>query len=252
VARTALRMGAGDVQLFCLEPRDEMPAWEKEIGEAIDEGIVINASWGPRKIMHREGRVTGVEFVRCSSVFDEEGKFNPSFDENARQAVEAETVIISVGQAPDTSFLSRDSQLERALWGALVVDENSLATNIPGIFAGGDFTTGPTFVIRAIASGRRAAISIARYLMGERGRIRIPDEKTTMAEERRLALEEETLEDRPRIRVGLEEPQERVRDFREVEKGFTEEEAIREAVRCLRCDLETEMKEAEELEELTH
>jgi NADH-quinone oxidoreductase subunit F len=87
--------------------------------------------------------------------------------------------------------------------------------------------------------------------MGEKGRITIPDEKTSMVEEKRLALEEESPEEHPRTKVGLEEPEKRVRDFREVEKGFTEEEAIREAVRCLRCDLEKELMEAEELEKLS-
>jgi NADH-quinone oxidoreductase subunit F len=238
VARTAARVGASDVQIFCLEPRDEMPAWEKEIGEAIDEGIVINPSWGPKRINHRAGRVTGIEFVRCASVFDREGCFNPAFDEETRQVVQAEAVIVSIGQAPDISFLSRDSQLERALWGSLVVDENSLATNVPGVFAGGDLTTGPTYVIRAIASGRRAALAIDKYLKGKRGRIEIADEKTAMKEDIGLALDEEATEERPRIKIELEKPEERVKDFREVEKGFTEEEAHREAVRCLRCDLE--------------
>jgi NADH-quinone oxidoreductase subunit F len=238
VARTAARIGASDVQIFCLEPRDEMPAWEKEIGEAIDEGIVINPSWGPKRINHRGGRVTGIDFVRCVSVFDRDGCFNPAFDEETRQVVQAETVIVSIGQAPDISFLSKDSQLERALWGSLLVDENTLATNIPGVFAGGDFTAGPTYVIRAIASGRRAALAIDKYLKGERGRIEIADEKTAMKEDIGLALDEEATEEQPRIKIELEKPEERIKDFREVEKGFTEEEAHREAVRCLRCDLE--------------
>ena len=119
VARTALRVGAEDVQIFCLESRDEMPAWEKEIGEAIDEGIVINPSWGPKRITRRNDRVGGIEFVRCVSVFDEEGRFNPRFEEESTQVVEADNVIVSIGQAPDMSFLSRDSQLERALWGGI-------------------------------------------------------------------------------------------------------------------------------------
>jgi NADH-quinone oxidoreductase subunit F len=238
VARTALRMGAGDVQLFCLETRLEMPAWEKDIAEALEEGIVINTSWGPRQIIHQNDKVTGIEFMRCVSVFDENGEFNPGFDEDQRQRVEAETVIVSIGQAPDISFLSKDSQLERALWGTLVVDENTLATNIPGVFAGGDFTTGPTYVIRAIASGRRAAVAIDKYLRGDKGRVEIQDEKTAMPEEALLALEEETLEERPRIRTELERAEDRVKDFREVEKGLTKKEAQQEAVRCLRCDLE--------------
>ncbi|MBW1861744.1 MAG: FAD-dependent oxidoreductase [Deltaproteobacteria bacterium] len=238
VARTALRVGAEGVQLFCLESREEMPAWEKEIEEAIEEGIAINSSWGPKRIINRDGRVSGVEFVKCVAVFDDEGQFNPTLDENINQIVEAENVIVSIGQAPDASFLSEDGQLERVLWGTLAIDENTLSTNIPGIFAGGDFTTGPTYVIRAIASGRRAAISINQYLQGDTGRIEIFDEKTEMSEDAGLALDEESAEDKPRIPVRLENPDERVKDFREIEKGFTEEQALLEAQRCLRCDLE--------------
>jgi len=242
VGRSALRVGAQDVQLFCLEARDEMPAWEKEVGEAIEEGIVINPSWGPVRILNENGKVTGLEFVRCVSVFDEEGRFNPTFDEGFTQIVEADTVIVSIGQAPDMSFLSKDSQLERALWGALAVDENTLSTNIPGIFAGGDFTAGPTNVTRAIGSGRRAAIAIDKYLQGEKGRIEIVDQKTEMRVDTGLALEEETAEEKPRVKTGFESPEERTGDFREVEKGFSEEDARRECVRCLRCDLEQERR----------
>jgi NADH-quinone oxidoreductase subunit F len=247
VARTAYRVGAKEVQLFCLEARDEMPAWEKEVMEAVEEGIIINPSWGPKRILREKGRVTGIEFVRCVSVFDGEGRFNPAFDEEVKQLVETETVIISVGQAPDISFLSKDSQLEMALWrGSLKVDENTLSTNIPSVFAGGDFTTGPTFVIRAISSGRRAALAIHRYLQGEQGWLTIVDEKSPLHVDRGLALEEETTEEKPRAKLAMEKPEERTRDFREVEIGFSEEEAWYEAKRCLRCDLEKAMREAEE------
>jgi NADH:ubiquinone oxidoreductase, NADH-binding (51 kD) subunit len=242
VARSALRSGADDVQLFCLEARDEMPAWEKEIEEAIEEGIIINSSWGPKQLLQMKEKVFGVKFVRCTSVFDAQGIFNPTFDEFTTQIVEADSVIIAIGQAPDLSFLSEDSQLERALWGALKIDENTLATNIPGIFAGGDFTTGPTYAIRAIASGRRAAIAINKYLQGEKGRIEITDEKTKMEVGTALAQEEEGTEGKPRISVKHERPEERIKDFREVEKGFSEEEARFESKRCLRCDLERERK----------
>jgi len=238
VARTAPRVGARDVQIFYRRTREEMPAWEKDIDEAIEEGIVINPMWAPKQIMHRGGKVTGIEFVRSMTVFDEEGRSSLSVDEDVTQMVEAETIIISIGQAPDISFLSKDSQLERALWGSLVVDENSLATNIPGVFAGGDFTTGPGIVINAIALGRRAALAIDKHLKGEKGRVEIVDEKTAMREDIGLALDEETTEEQPRIKTQLEKPEERVKDFREVEKGFAQEEAHREAMRCLRCDLE--------------
>ena len=246
VARTALRVGVEDVQVFCVEPRDEMPAWEKEVEEAVEEGITINTSWGPRQIIYQDNRVKGVEFAHCISVFDEEGRFNPKLDEETTQIIGADTVVISIGQAADMSFLSKDSQLERALLGTLVVDENTLSTNIPGIFAGGDFTTGPTYVIRAIASGRRAAISIDKYLQGEKGRIQIRDEKTILKEDTGLALDEETTEERPRIQIAMERPEERICDFREVEKGFSEEQAGSEAKRCLRCDLEKEKGEKDD------
>jgi NADH-quinone oxidoreductase subunit F len=247
VARTAFRIGAKDVQMFCLEARDEMPAWEKEVVEALEEGIVINPSWGPKRILNEEGAVTGIEFVRCTRVFDEEGRFNPVFDEDTRRTVETGSVIISIGQAPDVSFLSRDSQLEMALWrGSLKVDENTLSTNVPGVFAGGDFTTGPTFVIRAIASGRRAALAINRYLQGKAGRLKILDEKSPLHVDHGLALDEESTDQKPRARPVVEKPEERTRDFREVEKGFSEEEAWYEAKRCLRCDLERAEREAEE------
>jgi NADH-quinone oxidoreductase subunit F len=247
VARTAFRVGAEEVQIFCLESREEMPAWEKEVEEALEEGIVLNPSWGPQKIVHENGRVRGIEFLRCLSVFDAEGRFQPSFDEETRQLVETEAVIISIGQAPDISFLTKDGQIEMALWrGNLKVDENTLSTNIPGVFAGGDFTTGPTFVIRAIASGRRAALAINGYLQGEKGRLKIVDEKSPLHLDQGLALEEETTDEKPRAKLTLERPEERTRDFREVEKGFSEEEAWYEAKRCLRCDLERATREAEE------
>ena len=240
VARTALRSGAQDAQIFCLEPRDEMPAWEQDVEEAIDEGIVINTEASPSKITQKEGRVTGIEFTRCVCVFDDEGCFNPTCDLDDTRFVEADNVIISIGQAADMSFLDADSQLERELWGTLVVDTNTLATNVPGVFAGGDFTTGPTFVIRAIASGRRAAIAINKYLTGDDSPVYIPDEKSARHTRTGLALEEESTEDKPRIEVEFEDARIRIKDFREVEKGFTEEQGRREAVRCLRCDLEKE------------
>jgi NADH-quinone oxidoreductase subunit F len=239
-ARTAPRVGAQDVQIFYRRTVEEMPAWEKDIEEAIEEGIVINPLWAPKRIIHQGGKVTGIEVMRSKTVFDPDGRSHLSVDEESTQVVEVDTIIGAIGQAVDASFLSEDSQLERSLWGSLVVDENSLATNIQGIFAGGDFITGPSTVIEAIASGRRAALAIDRYLAGIKGRLKIIDEKSSMLVEDRLALAEETFEEKPRIEVELEEAEQRKKDFREVEKGFTETEARREAVRCLRCDLEEE------------
>jgi len=248
-ARTSFRLGANAVEIWYRRTIGEMPAWEKDIEEAIEEGVAIHPLWAPKQILHEGGRVTGIEFMRSRTVSDEEGRSVLSVDEETTEKVKANAVVIAIGQAPDISFLSEDSQLERALWGSLAVDENSLSTNIPGIFAGGDFTTGPSTVIRAIASGRRAALAIDKYFEGEKGRIAILDEKSSMRVEHRLALEEESQEEKPRAKQGMERPDERARDFREVEKGFDEEQAWYEAMRCLRCDLERELRESDASEE---
>ncbi|HYA01836.1 MAG TPA: FAD-dependent oxidoreductase, partial [Syntrophobacteria bacterium] len=237
-ARTARRLGVREVQVFYRRTREEMPAWRKDIDDASEEGIAIYPSWAPKEIFHDGRRVTGIEFVRSMTVFDEKGRSSLRTDDKTTQVVEADTIIVAIGQAPDVSFLSKDRQLERTLWDTLSVDQNSLATNLPGVFGGGDFTTGPSIVVNAIASGRRAALSIDKYLKGEKGRVEIVDEKTAIRVDAGLALDDEVAEERPRIRVHYENPQERAADFREVERGFTEEEARREAVRCLRCDLE--------------
>jgi len=239
VARTARRLGGRQVRAVCLEKREEMPAWAKDIEEATAEGVLIENSWGPKEVLAEAGRVKGLEFVRCTSVFDLEGRFRPVYDDSVRQVFDCDTLIVAIGQAPDLSFITEEEGLERAVWGTLRVDENSLATNIPGIFAGGDFTTGPTFLIRAVSSGQRAAVAIDKYVRGDSSRVLIPDEKTALGvEPARLSQEEETVPLTGRVELPQERPQDRVRDFREVEGGYSEAQAWEEARRCLRCDLE--------------
>ena len=241
VARTARRIGGAQVRAVCLEKRSEMPAWGKDIEEAEEEGVLIENSWGPKQVIVENGRVKGVQFVRCVSVFDMEGRFRPAFDEERRIVFECDTLIIAIGQAPDLSFLSQDEGLERAMWGTLQVDENTLATNVPGIFAGGDFTTGPTFIIQAIGAGRRAALSIDKFLRGDRSRVTMPDEKTALGiAADRLSMEEVDVPLTGRVRLPQADIKSRVTDFREVESGYTQAQAREEARRCLRCDLEGE------------
>ena len=237
-ARTALRVGAQDVHIYYRRGVDEMPAWKKDIEEAVEEGVIIKPFWSPRRILHDNAKVTGIEFVGSRTIFEQDGTSYVKEDPEQLLKVDADAVLIAVGQAPDVSFISKESQLERSLWGSLEVDKNSLTTNVAGIFAGGDFITGPTTVISAIASGRRAAIAIDHYLSGIKGPVQIVDEKTQFFETAGLALESESTEEMPRIQIKVENPTLRSRDFREVEKGFTEEQARIEAARCLRCDLE--------------
>lgn len=162
-ARTVLHCGAETVQLFCLEPSIEMPAHKWEIEEAAAEGVIINPSWGPRRILGDGQKVTGVEFIRCKSVFDEKRKFNPLFDETKTQTVEADMVVSAIGQSPDLSFLGKRVDIAR---GAIVVDPLTMETSLPGVFAGGDAVLGTASVIEAMVAGRTVAASIKHYLEG--------------------------------------------------------------------------------------
>jgi len=152
---------------------------------------------------------------------------------------EADTIIAAVGQAPDLSFLPADSALERTRWERLVVDSNRLATNIPGVFAGGDFVFGPGMVIEAIAAGRRGAMAIDKYLKGDTSRVDMYDLKPSVIEEVvSREEEEETWEPQFRPEMPFLPAEERKHSFTETELGFSEEKARQEAKRCLRCDLE--------------
>ncbi|UCC59706.1 MAG: FAD-dependent oxidoreductase, partial [Dehalococcoidia bacterium] len=153
--------------------------------------------------------------------------------------IEADTVIAAVGQAPDLSFLPRDSELERTRWETLVVDSNSLSTNVPGIFAGGDFVTGPGMVIEAIAAGKRSAIAIDKHLRNDPSRVEMYDLKQKSNGEAPAEEVEESWETQPRSEMPKLSPKERKSTFEEIECGFSEEVARQEARRCLRCDLET-------------
>jgi NADH-quinone oxidoreductase subunit F len=242
VARTALRSGADAVQIFYRRTLEEMPAWGKEVDEALEEGILVHPLWAPSRIIAENGVLKGVEFAQSRTVANDDGTSRLDVDQNHTRIVDAEALIIAVGQAPDASFLTKDSQIERNLWGQLTVDKNTLSTNIPGIFAGGDFTTGPSTVIEAIASGRRAALAIQNHLEGKTGRLTVRDEKTALHETAGLALDADDEGPRARVAARRESPRLRRTDFREVESGFTEKEARAEALRCLRCDLEKERR----------
>jgi NADH-quinone oxidoreductase subunit F len=153
----------------------------------------------------------------------------------------ADTVIAAVGQAADLSFLPPDSALERSRWERLVVDSNSLNTNVPGVFAGGDFVFGPGMIIDAIAGGRRGALAIDKYLRGDKSRVQMYDTRQPGINEaeKPITKEEGTWEAAFRPKMSMLPIEDRKRSFRETELGLSEEEAKYEAQRCLRCDLET-------------
>jgi NADH-quinone oxidoreductase subunit F len=233
-ARTALRLGADKANIYYRRSREEMPVTEVEYDEALNEGINVNFLVSPTRIVSSNWKVTGLQCIRMSlGEPDESGRRRPIPVDGSEFLVEADTVIAAVGQAPDHSFLPPGSALER-----MVVDNNTLATNVPGVFAGGDFVTGPGFVVEAIAAGKRGAIAIDKYLRGDSSRVEMYDLRTETAKEV-TKEEEETWEEQPRIKMPRLPVPERKGSFIEIEQGFSEEQARQEAKRCLRCDLET-------------
>jgi NADPH-dependent glutamate synthase beta subunit-like oxidoreductase len=161
VAINALRLGAEQVTVAFLENRDEMPAMQKEVEQAIEEGVQLMPSWGPSKILKTKGKVSGMEFIRCTSVFDSNGSFSPTFDHSVKKTVEVDRIILAIGQKPVLSYAEASLKLDQ---GFISVDPGTQATNLPNVFAGGDVTSGPASVITAIAAGRRAADSIDQFL----------------------------------------------------------------------------------------
>ena len=239
-ARTALRIGAGDATIYYRRSRDEMPVTEVEYDEAIAEGINVNFLVSPTRIVSDNWKVSGLQCIRMElGAPDDSGRRRPVPVTGSEFAVEADTVIAAVGQAPDLSFLPPDSALERTRWETLVVDSNTLATNVPGVFAGGDFVTGPGMVVDAIAAGRRSALAIEKFLRGDESRVDVHERKTGAIAGAGTQELEETWETQPRQVVHTLPVAERRTSFDEIELGFPEEIARQEARRCLRCDLET-------------
>lgn len=158
VAVTASRLGAEKVTMVCLESKDTMPAFEEEIAEALHEGVTITPCFGPNKIIETKGRLTAMEFVSCTSVFDSSGRFNPSFNASVKQTIEADQIILAIGQSTDLSYTG--GKIENNS-GWINVDENTWESSMKDVYAGGDITSGPASVIHAVAAGRKAAHSMA-------------------------------------------------------------------------------------------
>ena len=164
VARTALRAGSDEVSMVCLEERGIMPAAPDEILEAEEEGITINNGWGPKEILTENGRVKGVVFKKCISVFDEEKRFNPKYDENKLTTIECENVLVSIGQTIVWGDLLKGEKAELNRNQTIMADQVTYQTTQPDIFVGGDVFTGPKFAIDAIAAGKEGCESIHRFV----------------------------------------------------------------------------------------
>ena len=227
VAITAKRLGAKKVTLVCLEAEGEMPASDEEIALAKEEGITIMNSWGLVRVMEEGGKVAGMKLKRCVTVYDEQGAFNPQYDESEMETVKAANILMAVGQLADLSFLSEKYRIELDRKGLIEVSEETGMTSREGVFAGGDVTTGPASVVHAVAAGRTAARGMSAYLgitLPEGGR---EGGKFTTFD---LSGIEEPKMAREKVRVSGE----RALD-KEDALGLKAAEALGEAKRCMDC-----------------
>jgi NADPH-dependent glutamate synthase beta subunit-like oxidoreductase len=232
VALSAMRCGANDVTMVCLEGREEMPAHEWEIQGVLDEGVRLMTSWGPHKILSENGQITGMELVHCVSVFDDQCVFNPSFDDS-KEKIEGDQVVLAIGQASDLKFLEDKSQISVDK-GLIVVDEDTLETGMKGVYAGGDVAAVPGAIIHAIAAGRKAASSIDEALGGTGDIEEVLFERD--APDQHIGRDE-GFASWPREKIPELELKARHQGFQEVVLGYEDEQAIKEARRCLQCDL---------------
>ena len=224
VAITARRLGAESVTLACLESEPEMPASREEIARAREEGIEIMPSYGVSKAIYEGSQVTGMELMRCTSVKDENGRFNPRYDREETLRVSADSILMAAGQKVDLSFLGDKYglALERGL---IQVDKDTQATSKSGIYAGGDATTGPATVIQGVRSGRNAAEAINRgyAVMPERRR-----------EDKFIHFDTAGVKEEHAVKDKELSAAERALD-KEDSFTLTGEEAAREAGRCMNC-----------------
>lgn len=227
-ALTAMRLGAEKVDVACLETAADMPAYRDEIRQAAEEGVSFHTSWGPSKLLGRSGALTGIELVRCLSVFDPAGKFDPALDPAVTLVLEADTVIFAIGQSPDTTMVPAGIALAAA--GTISIDVVTLQTSLPGIFSGGDIVSGPSTVIAAIAAGKQAAVSIGRYVRGEDLAEGRTVEPARVGKTPREGIAKMTRQEGGSLPVSA-----RVGNFREVMLGLDEAAVRLEAERCMTC-----------------
>jgi formate dehydrogenase (NADP+) beta subunit len=235
VSRAALRMGAREVQLVCLESRVEMPASEEDIEESVLEGIKLRPSLGPKRFVGEKGKVTGLEVSKCISVFDENKRFNPNFETGTEFVIPCDTVILAIGQSSDVSFLKPEDAIETTRQGTLKINPDTLMTTALGIFAAGDIAFGPRLIINAVADGKKAAVEIDKFLQGPNWKPKEKFVQITVLDHHEMAAH---YDEYSRLTVPAL-PIQRRTGVAEVETGYTEQQARTEASRCLQCWVNT-------------
>jgi NADPH-dependent glutamate synthase beta subunit-like oxidoreductase/NAD-dependent dihydropyrimidine dehydrogenase PreA subunit len=233
VSLSALRLGAQEVHLVCLENRNEMPAALEEIEEAEEEGIIIHPGFGPKQIIGEQGRAVALEVLKTKSVFDANRRFNPTFYENSETRLDCDTIIMAIGQAPNLAFLGPEDGVDVSPRGLIAINPQTLMTSAVGVFAGGDCVFGPRLIIDSVADGKRAAVGIDEYLRGTSHPEPIVEVEVLERHGMPLNLLDLT---RPQIPML---PLNRRTGVTEVEIGYDAETAMAEAQRCLHCWVNT-------------
>jgi NADPH-dependent glutamate synthase beta subunit-like oxidoreductase/NAD-dependent dihydropyrimidine dehydrogenase PreA subunit len=233
VSLSALRLGAQEVHLVCLENRNEMPAALEEIEEAEEEGIIIHPGFGPKQIIGEQGRAVALEVLKTKSVFDANRRFNPTFYENSETRLDCDTIIMAIGQAPNLAFLGPEDGVDVSPRGLIAINPQTLMTSAEGVFAGGDCVFGPRLIIDSVADGKRAAVGIDEYLRGTSHPEPIVEVEVLERHGMPLNLLDLT---RPQIPML---PLNRRTGVTEVEIGYDAETAMAEAQRCLHCWVNT-------------
>src|SRR5579864_280938 len=240
ISLSALRMGAQEVNLVCLERRNEMPAALEEIEEAEEEGIFIHAGLGTKRIVGKDGKVAALETLKTKWVFDENKRFNPAFYEGSESQIECDTIIMAIGQAPRLDFLKLEDGVELSPRGLIAVNPQTLMTSASGIFAGGDCVFGPRLIIDSVADGKRAAIGIDEFLRKEKHPE--PIIEVEVFQRHAMPLDFLNINRQPIPMLPLD----RRTGMTEVEIGYDAESAMEEANRCLYCWVNTVFEGYEE------
>lgn len=233
-ARTSHRFNPDKVTMVCLEDRNHMPATNEEVLEALDENINIINGYGIKELITENNKVIKVIFKKCISVFDENNKFNPKFDDNYLLEVSPSQVIFSIGQKVELGDLFKGTNVKFNNRGLPLCDKLTLQTDEKDIFVGGDFLTGPSFAINAIACGKEAAISLHRYVQ--------PNTSMTIGRNRRdfIELDKDNLvidsyDEAGRQEAGMDETKDYRNSFKDYHKTLTKEQVMIETKRCLGC-----------------
>ena len=244
VARTAIRAGATEVHMASLESFDEMPVMrttqgKEEFEEAQKEGIKFHPQRGAKRFISDSGgngKLTAVEFIGVKHTYDESGRFSPEYDPDLSETFAADSVILAIGQQADLSFLKPEDNVELTAQGTIKVDPETLATSAPGLFAGGDVAFGPRNLIEAVANGKGAALSIDDYLRGfATTTVFNLDIERLQTRTYRMPEDYEKLKREAPPTISLD----RRTGISEVETGYNEAEARRQAERCLSCHIQT-------------